>query len=172
MTRRGTATESYITNLQDKESSGSTICPLGLWLFCLSSFQVSRRALGIHTMGHVSQSLVCPPIDGTFPGRLQLKFPGLLGNLCVSQLVIQGIYLRKIGTRLDLLHEALGKRWVLHPSISSPWTSQGSMRTDAVQVALQCERRLFMYESDQLEWAVTVPIRLWHFCRTGINTAI
>lgn len=59
--------------------------------------------------GHVSQSLVCPPIDGTFSGRLQLKFSGLLGKLCVSQFVIQGIYLQKIGTRLDLLCKALGK---------------------------------------------------------------
>lgn len=82
--------------------------------FVVAAFRFREKQWEIHTMGnsyngHVSPSLRCPPIDGTFSGRLQLKFSGLLGKLCVSQFVIQVIYLQKIGTRLDLLCKALGK---------------------------------------------------------------
>lgn len=44
--------------------------------------------------------------------------------------------------------------------------------TEAMQVARQCDWGLFMHVSDQLEWTVTFPIRLWHFCKIRINTAI
>lgn len=60
-------------------------------------------------MFYVLQSLMCPPVDVTLSGGLQLQFPGLLGEVCVSQFVIQAMYLQKIGPRLDLGHKALGK---------------------------------------------------------------
>lgn len=67
--------------------------------------------MGIHAMDmfYVLQSLTCSPVDVTFSGGLQLQFPGLLGEVCVSQFVIQAMYLQKIGPRLDLGHKALGK---------------------------------------------------------------
>lgn len=78
--------------------------------------------MGIHAMDmfFVLQSLTRPPVDVTFSGGLQLQFPGLLGEVCVSQFVIQAMYLQKIGPRLDLGHKALGKRWVLRPSTPKP----------------------------------------------------
>lgn len=166
------ATESYITNLQCGENSVSTTCPRGLWFSCLSRFQISRKAMGIHAMDmfYVLQSLTCSPVDVTFSGGLQLQFPGLLGEVCVSQFVIQAMYLQKIGPRLDLGHKALGKRWVLRPSTPKP--PSVTRRHGWCAGGLAVGTRLFVYASDQLEWTVTFPIRLWHFCRTRINTAI
>lgn len=82
--------------------------------------------MGIHAMDmfYVLQSLTRPPVDVTFSGGLQLQFPGLLGEVCVSQFVIQAMYLQKIGPGLD--------GFSVHP-LPSPRASQGGM--DDVQVA-------------------------------------
>lgn len=76
--------------------------------------------MGIHAMDmfYVLQSLMCPPVDVTFSDRLQLQFPGLLGEVCVSQFVIQAMYLQKIGPRLDLGHKNTRKT-MGSPSIHS-----------------------------------------------------
>lgn len=71
---------------------------------------------------------------------------------------------------LDARHEESTWKTKGSPSIHAHPLNFSRRHMEAMQAARDC--RLLMYVSDQLEWTVTFPIRLWHFCKIRINTAI
>lgn len=168
VTWHDTATESYIANLQDNKSSVSTICPLGLWFFCLSSFQISSKAVGIHTIDMFLKASCVQYMALFFLVDCNSNILGSLENffpVCYSGYVLtedrHGAWLITQSTRKMMSSPSIHSQAPEHHKGAYGWCAGGSAAWTEV-----------VYVSDQLEWPVTFPRRLWHFCRTGINTPI